>query len=120
MRSSHMKLQIVLLPPGLDDFSEGRPSGEVLRSSERLEQADEPSLCGAIGVDVRLRMLQASVTGQHLDISDGAARARYALCRQSDEGSSPRVRGTTVQTQLGVEASKPVHDTAGRHSLSPL
>lgn len=77
------------------------------------DQMNEPALGVRIAIDVDLGRLDRPMASKQLDIAKTAAGLVNRTGSVGDEGASPGVRGTSLQTELSEHGAKPVHQRVG-------
>ena len=71
-------------------------------------------------LDISRGGAEIGMTGQNLDIAEGAARLADLPGRSRDEGSPPAMRGAADHPEPGVQPVKPYSDRPGRQTAVPL
>jgi hypothetical protein len=72
----------------------------------------ERALGPRTAVDISLGMLHGAMLGEALHVAEAAAGFEHEPSGVGDECSAPGVRAATLETELAIERSEPVDNTA--------
>ena len=100
--------------------ADDRPGGFEYFRLRALQQVDEPALGAGVTVDIGLRVLDRTVAGQLLYITEAAARLEHEPGGIGDEGAAPRMGRAALKSELAIEPGEPVHDAAWTQRLAAL
>src|SRR5580700_6279629 len=95
-------------------------SGRCWRVGEVLEQSDEPALGAAVALDISLGLLDRTMSGKLLHVAQAAAGLEHQPSGVGHERSPPRMRGAACETEIAIEAAKPVDDAARPQRVTPF